>query len=1063
MRITGLVMTIAALLSATAFGGTLQPRLADGFYPLPDTQAVIHLETKDIPADSCLAYKVYDYWEEFEFEGSTVVGKDGAVDVPVKLKAGYHEITFPDTGQTFGIGCLDKVHGAADEFFCVDAGMSWTGNGDPFWRSWLPILARQGIATVRERLTWSQVNPAKDLFQFEQHSGYDIVRNSFAEFGLKALEVFHDTPAHCRGNNVFPQDTINTAEAWAVLARRWHKGWGAVEVWNEPNCFGLPGGQYVPMAKAIAWAIHEEKMGDVLVVGGCYNPGASSVYLETCAQNGLLDVSDAISFHLYAAPSSMQKYVKSYRDLFRKFGKDSMPLWCSESGSPWQHLAERRPPIEEDNRCATMTTMRGIEGRACGLAKFFPFFLNPHREGPIEWGITGPHRTPLRQWAAWLQATKILRNKTYLGDLKVAAGEVSLARVFGDDNEAIVVLYGASKDAVKLDIPVKSIEGVDGRALCKTKTGLVPMRDNLTYVRTGRVDVAGKLLTDTETMRLFKISQQPAPAVMAKPVVLQPMMDSENVTRVSEFGYDVDTAQASACKVGAKASNFTDKNRKVTVQLMLPQGCNLVEGKPVETIDVPAKGTVSLSWKVDLSSALAVDRKAAVVVTATDESGKTADRIFMPFRAISPRTVYVVPRSEQHIVIDADVTPGEWDPAPAITDLTIVNPSGADEKITTADLSARARFQWDEAGLYYLIEVTDQKHVQDGNAGVSWQQDSVQVAVHQANSELDQNRFEWGLFLGPKGAESTTTMTSTNEPLSKESHVAINRDEKTNRTVYEGMFAWVDLGSMKVILNKEKMRLGLTFVVNDSDGEIRKWAEWSPGIAGTKDSSEFPELILDSGAANVVLSDMFSDSDFTSNPKWNVTDANPKTTDWSIINDDGNLRLQAIEADGARISVDLPALEPGTPVTVTMILQTKGWTGPGYEIRMALYEAETAMGYAAWCASGTMYGGSTGFVFSNYDENWPALGLAGAHLMQSADPQRLTLTYDPLTELLSISHGPLNGAQRIVAQCTGRYELATVDRFEIWTPSTWGAPPRVFDDIVITGTKAKEANGKKVF
>jgi len=102
-------------------------------------------------------------------------------------------------------------------------------------------------------------------------------------------------------------------------------------------------------------------------------------------------------------------------------------------------------------------------------------------------------------------------------------------------------------------------------------------------------------------------------------------------------------------------------------------------------------------------------------------------------------------------------------------------------------------------------------------------------------------------------------------------------------------------------------------------------------------------------------------------------------------------------------------------------------------------------------------------VFSNYDENWPALGLAGAHLMQSADPQRLTLTYDPLTELLSISHGPLNGAQRIVAQCTGRYELATVDRFEIWTPSTWGAPPRVFDDIVITGTKAKEANGKKVF
>ena len=117
-----------------------------------------------------------------------------------------------------------------------------------------------------------------------------------------------------------------------------------------------------------------------------------------------------------------------------------MPLWITECGRPWSRGPDR-PPIAEDQTSALDIVMKGVEARACGVARYFPFVYPFYEENSNNFGMTDRRGTPLRSLAAYAQMIRVLANQRYLGDLRQNEPGISRARVFGDDHQTIAVLY----------------------------------------------------------------------------------------------------------------------------------------------------------------------------------------------------------------------------------------------------------------------------------------------------------------------------------------------------------------------------------------------------------------------------------------------------------------------------------------------------------------------------------------------------------------------------------------------------------------------------------------------
>ena len=61
--------------------------------------------------------------------------------------------------------------------------------------------------------------------------------------------------------------------------------------------------------------------------------------------------------------------------------------------------------------------------------------------------------------------------------------------------------------------------------------------------------------------------------------------------------------------------------------------------------------------------------------------------------------------------------------------------------------------------------------------------------------------------------------------------------------IYEAAVPWEDINLSNPLSGK---KLGLSFVVADNDGDnLRGWLEWTPGIFGYKDGSEYGTLTLE--------------------------------------------------------------------------------------------------------------------------------------------------------------------------------------------------------------------------
>jgi hypothetical protein len=245
------------------------------------------------------------------------------------------------------------------------------------------------------------------------------------------------------------------------------------------------------------------------LVGGVF-AHCNHTFLETAADNGMLDCVDAVSFHTYGQAPQMAALIGDYRTWLRAHQREALPLWITECGRPWKKGPER-PPVDQDALSALDVTMKAVEARAGGIARYFAFVYPFFEENENNFGMMGRRGTPLRSMAAYARLASLLAHKRYLGDLRCDDPALQRTRVFGDARETVAVLYTARPDPkanVKLGLPgtdgrlVVRAEGIDGRRLEAAADGTLPIPDGLSYVWLDPQSIGDRLQTDTPAMRL---------------------------------------------------------------------------------------------------------------------------------------------------------------------------------------------------------------------------------------------------------------------------------------------------------------------------------------------------------------------------------------------------------------------------------------------------------------------------------------------------------------------------------------------------------------------------------
>lgn len=624
----------------------IQPIRPQALFLEPDRNVSLEWKVEHAGDQTALRYAVTDYWDRPVATGIAKAAGAGRFVTELTLPRGYYSLRFEGVAMEFGLCALAPFAGNPDLFFSIDAAISWLEKRPEVRPALLDILRRTGIHGLRERTQWAGVHPSPDQFDFQTPAEYESWRKACAAAGLKLMEMFHDAPEWMGAINkrFYPADLVAAGRSWAAIARRWHALWEVFEVWNEPDIhvFGgnLPADQFVSFVKAVVFALHQAGI-HTPIGGGVFTEMAPPEFHRSCAQNGLLDLSDFVSFHSYFPADKMQEKVASYRQWLATSGKPTMPLWITECGRYAPGTGAGRMVLEQDVQNATQIVSKAVEARACGIARYYAFVYPYYEENGNCLGMMDKATTPQRAMAAYAFATAALSHKPYIGDVSVTDATVQCARAFEDGGRTLLVLYtgDAKADAAgKLSLPAPAeVRGIDGRRLALREDGAIPTADGVTYLWFDSARIASRIQRDSSAMQLLRTSHEPKPVRPApSPIVLQHLLPKDR-TGIKSIGYAADAAGRYILKV--RVNNLGSDPADVSLRLNGPS----LSRRARRTV-APSAWT-DVNWRLDLGRALAVNVPATLVVTA-----ETAGRV------VAPLAFDVLPQDKQQTVDTSTAT-----------------------------------------------------------------------------------------------------------------------------------------------------------------------------------------------------------------------------------------------------------------------------------------------------------------------------------------------------------------------------------------------------------------------
>ena len=225
-------------------------------------------------------------------------------------------------------------------------------DGPEYAAEW-PMMARNGVSTVRIAFYWTQGQPlGPGPVDF---AAYDAAVLAAAREGILVLPVVFAAPPWARiepGNGASPpRDPADYASFLTALVGRYGPQgslWAehpeiaprpirAWQMWNEPNLTGYWSRQpfakrYVALTKAARRALKAADPGSRAILAGLPNGWAA---LRKIYEAGGRSSFDAAAIHPYTArPERVPRFLREARRVMRRFGDRRKPLWVTEMSWP---------------------------------------------------------------------------------------------------------------------------------------------------------------------------------------------------------------------------------------------------------------------------------------------------------------------------------------------------------------------------------------------------------------------------------------------------------------------------------------------------------------------------------------------------------------------------------------------------------------------------------------------------------------------------------------------------------------------------------------------------------
>ncbi len=558
-------------------------------------------------------------WRVVDWQGSEKLrgnweAKAGILTLP-QLDVGYYRLQLQDSkGQwsrwlPFAV-VLPLEQAQAHELdipYAMDSAQSWLASPGFAGNSLQPAGAYElisdlealgGFSMIRERLSWSEVNPQPGVYRWGR---YATNADLLSERGISVLGMFHNAPQWTKeGLKSLPHDLLATYEFCKAAAKKFSGQMTAWEFWNEPDLMNFNQDPSWDLAAAHKAAYLGFKAGDpnvdVLIASNCVHPAPK--FFDVLMQNGVGDYMDSFNFHVYAQLDQYQKIVEEKRQFLSRHGQEAKPMWVTENGLRVEGTGKEDPIVpggtlrehdrEQELAQAELMVKAQITMQALGVARDFSFVFPPYNEGGggKAWGIFRWDYTVKPAYAALANLIRQLGDRRYQGKLDLEG--ISAFLYAQPDGGQILVYWADSARQFTLAGQGKQLEMLDflgGSQTLSQESGSYRLS-------------AGRFPSYLKGLSGLAPDQAPLPKAEPKP---SQVTDLDTVLRVDlgkgfkVLNRNLAELEGTVGNLTLDLFNFSDKIKTLTVENM--SDAYQLLGMP-KTVTVPAMGKASVPLKL---------------------------------------------------------------------------------------------------------------------------------------------------------------------------------------------------------------------------------------------------------------------------------------------------------------------------------------------------------------------------------------------------------------------------------------------------------------------------------
>ncbi len=528
MRFAKWVVSAVCALSGAGVCGAAEPA--------PQHPGNVYLEGERLAVALPPAFKACSSWRLCDADGRAVAGGTAAAVADAGTQpVGWYRFEGLDVAgavcarTTAAVLRKLTVPVPADSPVRIDTANAWftrTGNEEGDRRkmeAFARLAALAGVSGVRDRMTWSELEPECGTFKAETR--YDDSARILSAAGLQVLQVFHSTPAWAwtarlddvRTFNRYPRDLRDQYRFCRAMAGRFKGRVQAWEPWNEANIPGFGGHLSDEMCALQKASYLGFKAGDpaLTVCWNVYAGSGTALHTDGVINGETWPYFDTYDIHSY---SGVEKYLSEFATARR--GACGRPIWISECGIHVNWDAEHGDlPDAEENRQAQFVPKSYASTLYAGVSRHYFFILGNYCEGKVQFGLLRHDLTPRRGYLALAATGRLLAGARPLGRLTNGVLRAYAFRAQPDGGARDVLVAWADKDAVSAGfargLSMEAVYDGYGRAVggWPSELGAMPVFAVLPAGEAGKLDLAPPL------------APAPAPsAAVYSPVVMQAVM-----------------------------------------------------------------------------------------------------------------------------------------------------------------------------------------------------------------------------------------------------------------------------------------------------------------------------------------------------------------------------------------------------------------------------------------------------------------------------------------------------------------------------------------------------------